>query len=192
MPINVKTKQGEKRYTKEVKGKEKLLQLQEKALSLNEQKQNAAGAKQEKISQAKRLALAAKADKTELAKLVNKGMFALSLPACKNKKLTLKDVEEINFGGAVVGVLVYYIPGFNFQHPIVILISRGIALFLRVRTICEGLTNVLKKGRKSEVPTEAGGTAKGYGKNEQEKEADYIEAGKTVDGLIGEVMEGQK
>ena len=192
MVKDVTTDKGRKAYTKEVKGRETLLNLQEKALNLNEAKHNASTVKEEKISAAKRLALSKKADKTELGKLINKGLFAVTFPACKNKKLTLKDVEEINFGGAIVGVLVYYVPGFSFDHPIVILISRGIALFLRVRTICEGLTNVLKRGRQSERPTEASGTAKGYGKNEQEKEADYIEAEKTIDGLIGEVMEGKK
>lgn len=191
MPTNVQTNDGKRKYTKEVRGRESLLNLQQKALTLNEAKHNASTIKEEKISAAKRLALSKKADKTELGKLVNKGLFALSFPACKNKKLTLKDVEEINFGGAIVGVLVYYIPNFNFEHPIVILISRGIALFLKVRTICEGLTNILKKERKSEVSTEAGGVAKGYGKNEQKSEVDYIEAGKFVDGEITEVMKKQ-
>ena len=191
MPVNVKTDKGAKKYTKEVKGREKLLDLQGKALQLNEAKQNASTVKEEKISAAKRLALSKKADKTELAKLVNKGLFALSYPVCKNKKLTQKDVEEINFGGAIVAIMVYYIPNFNFEHPIVILISRGIALFLKVRTVCEGLINTLKKGRKMETTPEAGGKPAGYGRDEQEIEHDYIEAGKTVDGLIGDVMRGK-
>ena len=189
MTVNIESDKGAKKYTKEVKGREKLLDLQQKALSLNEAKQNASEVKEEKLSAAKRLALSKKADKTELAKLLNKGLFALALPACKNKKLTLKDVEDINFGGAIVGVLVYYVPNFNFEHPIVIIISRGVALFLKIRTVCEGLTNILKNERKSNEATTASGTGKGYGRNEQQKEADYIEAGRTIDGLIGDVME---
>ena len=192
MPVDITSKKGEKSYTKEIKGREKLLDLQGKALQLNEAKQNASTVKEEKISAAKRLALSKKADKTELGKLINKGLFAVTFPACKNKKLTLKDVEEINFGGAIVGVLVYYVPGFSFEHPIVILISRGVALFLKVRTICEGLLNVLKKERKEETTPDAGGKPQGYGRDEQKVEHDYVEAGRTIDGLIGDVMEGKK
>ncbi|MCK4499452.1 hypothetical protein KAU11_03080 [Candidatus Babeliales bacterium] len=191
MPVDISTKDGKKAYSKEIKGRESVLKIQERALSLNEQKTQSSEQQQEKISAAKRLALAKKADKTELAALVNKGMFALTFPVCKNKKLNLKDVEEVNFGGAVVGILVYYIPNFNFQHPIVILISRGIALFLKIRNVCGGIENVLKKGRKSEIQPEAGGQAKGHGKDEREPEKDYIEAGKVVDGMIAGVMKKQ-
>lgn len=188
MVTNIDTEKGQQKYTKAIKGKENVLKLQEKALSLNEQKQKASAVKEDKISDAKRLALVKKADKTELAKLVNKGLFGVAYPICKNKKLTLKDIEEINLGGAIVGVLVYYIPNFNFEHPIVVLISRGIATFLKVRTVCEGIINALKKERKSESTTTAGGEAKGYGRNEQSKEKDYIEAGRVIDGLIEEVQ----
>ena len=191
MPINVQTPSGEKAYTKEIKNRKTVFNLQEKALAINEAKQHATSAKEEKLSAAKRLALSKKADKTELGKLVNKGLFALTLPVCKNKKLTLKDVEEINFGGAIVGVLVYYVPNFNFEHPIVILISRGIALVIKIKSICGEITGLFKKKSTGEHTTEAGGAAKGHGKNEQKPEGDYIDAGRVVDGMITEEMNKQ-
>lgn len=75
-------------------------------------------------------------DKSPLAKIINQGVYMFMYPACKNKKLTQKDIDEVNLGGAIVGLLVYLIPNFSPNNPLVLLPVRLIMLLLKVKHIC--------------------------------------------------------
>ena len=75
-----------------------------------------------------------KADESKLANLLNKGMF-LAIP-CPGKQLKETDLQDINLGGAIVGTLQYYLPDFNFEHPVVILVIRIIMLVAMIKKMC--------------------------------------------------------
>ena len=76
------------------------------------------------------------ADTSQLAKVINKGLFAGLIPLCKNKELTEKDVQDVNLGGAIVGTVSYLVPGVNLDHPLIVLATRGIILYLKFKSIC--------------------------------------------------------
>lgn len=74
------------------------------------------------------------ADESKLAELINKGLFTF-IP-CPSGKLEEKDIQDINVGGAVVGSLMYFLPDFNLDHPVIILVTRAILLVIKVRALC--------------------------------------------------------
>ena len=76
------------------------------------------------------------ADTSKLAVIINKGLFAGLMPICKNKALTEKEVQDVNLGGAIVGTVQYMVPGVNLEHPLVLLATRGIILYLKFKAIC--------------------------------------------------------
>lgn len=75
-------------------------------------------------------------DKSPLAKIINEAVYMFMFPVCKNKKLVQKDIDEVNLGGALVGLLVYLIPGFSPNNPIILFPVRIIMLFIKVKHIC--------------------------------------------------------
>lgn len=76
------------------------------------------------------------ADTSKLAELLNKGIYSGVMPFCASKQLKQSDVLEINPGGAIVGVIQWGFPGINLEHPIVIVLTRGIMFFLKFRQVC--------------------------------------------------------
>ena len=80
-----------------------------------------------------------RADESNLAKLINKGIYHGSFPLCKNKQLKETDVQEINLGGAIVGSVLYFFPDVNLDHPLIVLATRGILFYLKFRQICSAM-----------------------------------------------------
>lgn len=76
------------------------------------------------------------ADKSKLAELLNKGIYQGVMPFCKSKKLKEEDVQDINLGGAVVATIQWAAPGLNLDHPIIVLVTRGIMFYLTFKRIC--------------------------------------------------------
>jgi hypothetical protein len=85
------------------------------------------------------------ADTSKLAILINKGMYSGLYPFCLNKKLTEADVQDINLGGAVVGTVQYMLPDVNLEHPIILLATRGIMLYLTFKRICGKIGEIKQK-----------------------------------------------
>lgn len=85
------------------------------------------------------------ADTSKLATLINKGMYAGLMPLCKNKKLQENDVLDINLGGAVVGTVQYFIPNVNLEHPLILLATRGIILYLKFKSVCNKVAEIKDK-----------------------------------------------
>jgi hypothetical protein len=80
------------------------------------------------------------ADESNLAKLINKGLYHGTFPLCKSKQLKEEDVQEINMGGAIVGSILYFFPDVNLDHPLIVLATRGILFYLKFRQICSTIT----------------------------------------------------
>ena len=85
------------------------------------------------------------ADTSKLALIINKGMYHGLMPFCKNKALLEKDVQDVNFGGAVVGTVQHFVPGLNLDHPLVLLATRGIILYLKFKAICSKIEEMKGK-----------------------------------------------
>jgi hypothetical protein len=85
------------------------------------------------------------ADESKLATLINKGMYHSLYPFCKNKELKEEDVQEVNLGGGVVGAVQYYVPDLNLDHPIIVLLTRGIMLYLAFKRICGKIAEIKEK-----------------------------------------------
>lgn len=75
-----------------------------------------------------------KADESKLAKILNQGIF-LGVP-CPNNQLKQEDIDEVNPGGAIVGVLQYYVPQFNPEHPVVVIVLRMVLLVVKIKNVC--------------------------------------------------------
>lgn len=85
------------------------------------------------------------ADESKLATLINKGMYHSLMPFCKNKELKEEDIQEVNLGGGVVGAVQYYVPDLNLDHPIIVLLTRGIMLYLAFKRICGKIADIKEK-----------------------------------------------
>jgi hypothetical protein len=85
------------------------------------------------------------ADTSKLAQIINKGMYHGLMPFCKNKALTEEEVQAVNFGGAVVGTVGYFFPGVNMEHPLILLATRGIILYLKFKAICSKIVEIKDK-----------------------------------------------
>jgi hypothetical protein len=85
------------------------------------------------------------ADTSKLAVIINKGMYHGLMPFCKNKELKEEDVQEVNFGGAVVGTVGYFFPDINMEHPLILLATRGIILYLKFKAICSKIVEIKDK-----------------------------------------------
>ena len=73
------------------------------------------------------------ADLSPFAGVINQAMFTF-IP-CPNRKLTIEQVNEINLGGSIVGVISYY-TNVNLNHPLLILATRVLLLVIKVRALC--------------------------------------------------------
>ena len=85
------------------------------------------------------------ADSSKLAQIINKAMYHGLMPFCKNKALTEKEVQDVNLGGAVVGTVQHFVPGLNLDHPLVLLATRGIILYLKFKAICSKIEQIKGK-----------------------------------------------
>ena len=72
-------------------------------------------------------------DESVIADVLNEALFHF-IP-CPNKGLKIEDVKEINVGGSLVGLVIYY-TDINLNHPLVIFSLRTIMLVLKVRAMC--------------------------------------------------------
>jgi hypothetical protein len=98
------------------------------------------------------------ADESNLAKLINKGLYHGTFPLCKSKQLKEEDVQEINMGGAIVGSVLYFFPDINLDHPLIVLATRGILFYLKFRQICSVLNQKIE-----EVKDKLSGLKPGWG-----------------------------
>lgn len=73
------------------------------------------------------------ADTCVFADAINEGLFYF-IP-CPQHGLKVEDVKQINLGGAIVGLIVYY-TNINLNHPVIVLVTRAIVLVLRIRQMC--------------------------------------------------------
>lgn len=104
------------------------------------------------------------ADTSKLAILINKGMYSGLYPFCANKQLNEGDVQEINLGGAVVATVQYMLPDVNLEHPIILLATRGIMLYLTFKRICGKIGQI--KEKLAHVGGDESGIADGWNKGE--------------------------
>ena len=79
------------------------------------------------------------ADNSNLAKLINKGLYHGTFPLCKNKALKESDVQDINLGGAVVSNILYFFPDVDLNHPLVTLGTRALMFYIRFKAICSAV-----------------------------------------------------
>ena len=93
------------------------------------------------------------ADLSPFAGVINQAMF--SFIPCPNKNLTIEQVNEINLGGSIVGVISYY-TNVNLNHPLLILLTRVLLLVIKVRAMCFRVQE-----RVSEIQSKVEGLRKG-------------------------------
>ena len=98
------------------------------------------------------------ADESNLAKLINKGIYHGTFPLCKSKQLKETDVAEINLGGAIVGSVLYFFPDVNLDHPVIVLATRGILFYLKFRQVCSVMAQKVE-----EVKDKLSGLKPGWG-----------------------------
>ena len=95
-------------------------------------------------------------DSCVFADAINEALFYF-VP-CPKQGLTIEQVKEINLGGAITGVIVYY-TNLNLSHPVIVLVTRAIVLVLKVRQMCyviEQKYSELKAKARSAVPGQGG------------------------------------
>lgn len=107
------------------------------------------------------------ADTSKLAVIINKGVYHGLMPFCKNKALTEEEVQAVNFGGAVVGTVGYFFPDVNMEHPLILLATRGIILYLKFKAICSKIVEI--KDKLSHLGGEQIGDIKQEWKKEEHK-----------------------
>ena len=132
MPKDIENKEVQE----EIEKIEQASEVAEAARMEKEKKQEAIKKMKETQAYKTKLKAAKAADKSELAETINRGIYLLSYPFCRSGKLTYEDVEKINVGGAIAGLLAFYIPNFDHGHPIVLLIIRVVIFVSKFRQIC--------------------------------------------------------
>jgi len=79
------------------------------------------------------------ADESNLAKLINKGVYHGVFPFCKSGQLKEENVQDVNLGGAVVANILYFFPDVNLDNPLIVLATRGILFYLKFKQICSSI-----------------------------------------------------
>lgn len=156
MPKDVEDKE----VKKEIEKIDKAGEVAEAARTAKEKKQ--AATKKMKATQANKAKVkAAKAaDGSEFAQTINRGIYMLTSPYCANNKLTYEDVNKINIGGAIAGMMAFYLPNFDLGHPVVLLVSRIVIFVGKFKQICGKIIGKAKiKSKKEDL---------------REPESDYI------------------
>jgi hypothetical protein len=78
------------------------------------------------------------ADESQVSKLLNHLIFGM-IP-CKNRKLTEEEVQTINPGGGIIASVMVVAPNLPLNHPFLILGIRVVTLYLKVKMICNVVT----------------------------------------------------
>lgn len=99
------------------------------------------------------------ADNSQLAHIINTGLYQGMLPMCANHELKEVDVQEVNPGGAVVANISYYFPESKFEHPLVMLGIRILIMYIKFKSVC----GRIEKGVKGKPLTLGGGGKPGDG-----------------------------
>jgi len=102
------------------------------------------------------------ADNSQLARIINMGLYQGMMPMCANQELQEQDIQEVNPGGAVVATISFYFPEQKMDHPLVILGIRIVIMYVKFKSICSraqkavgDVTHVgAGKGLKPEMKTE--------------------------------------
>ena len=79
------------------------------------------------------------ADNSDLAKIINKGLYHGVFPLCKNKQLKEEDIQDVNVGGSCVACIIYFFPEVDLNNPLIVLATRGILFYIRFRAICSAV-----------------------------------------------------
>ena len=82
------------------------------------------------------------ADECVFAEVLNDAIFFF-VP-CPHKGLTVEDVQKINVGGSIVGLVTYY-TDVNLDHPIIVFVTRAIMLVLKIRAMCYKLKEAISE-----------------------------------------------
>ena len=72
-------------------------------------------------------------DESVISDVINEALF--NFIPCPNKNLKIEDVKQINVGGSITGLVVYY-TDINLNHPLVVFVLRTIMLVIKVRALC--------------------------------------------------------
>lgn len=99
------------------------------------------------------------ADNSQLAHIINTGLYQGMLPMCANRELKEADVQEVNPGGAVVANISYFFPESKFEHPLVMLGIRIVIMYIKFKSVC----GRIEKGVKGAPLTLGGGNKPGGG-----------------------------
>lgn len=94
------------------------------------------------------------ADNSQLAHIINMGLYQGMLPMCANHELKEEDVQEVNPGGAVVANISYYFPESKLEHPLVMLAIRIVIMYIKFKSVC----GRIEKGVKGVPLTLSGGS----------------------------------
>lgn len=92
------------------------------------------------------------ADECVFSDAINEALFYF-IP-CPQQGLKIEDVKQINLGGGIVGVVTYY-TNINLNHPVIVLLTRGILMVLKVRQMCylmQDKYNEIKAKARSSLP----------------------------------------
>jgi hypothetical protein len=76
------------------------------------------------------------ADSSQLAHIINSGVYQGMMPFCASQNLKEEQVQEINPGGAIVANINYYFPESKLEHPLVMLGIRIVILYLKFKSVC--------------------------------------------------------
>lgn len=92
----------------------------------------------------------ATADNSEIAKAINKGLYYLMTPFCKNKQLREEHVADPNVGGSIVALMIYY--GLALTHPAILLVVRVVLLYGKFRQVCNKMIEEVKDKIERYIP----------------------------------------
>ena len=85
------------------------------------------------------------ADESDLAKIINKGLYHGVFPLCKNKQLKEEDIQDVNVGGSCVACIIYFFPEVDLNNPLIVLTTRGILFYIRFKAICSAITQKIEE-----------------------------------------------
>ena len=96
------------------------------------------------------------ADESDLAKIINKGLYHGVFPLCKNKQLKEEDIQDVNVGGSCVACIIYFFPEVDLNNPLIVLTTRGILFYIRFKAICSAVTQKIDELKAKVVGGDSG------------------------------------
>jgi hypothetical protein len=85
------------------------------------------------------------ADESVFAAVLNDAIFYF-IP-CPQDGLKIEDVQKINVGGSVVGLVTFY-TDINLSHPIIVFVTRTIMLVIKIRNMCYKMEEAFSEAKK--------------------------------------------